>query len=144
MISEILATDMANHNKVVSLVQEHSPINEEKIDENFVYLSGDDKTKFDEQQYLLDYFIHAADLGHNTKKFEFSIQWVELLTNEFWLQGDKERKLNLPISFLCDRINVDIPTSQVGFIGGIILPTFGYLIKMFPSLNYTVENAKRK
>ena len=143
MISEILATDMANHNKVVSLVQEHSPINEEKIDENFVYLSGDDKTKFDEQQYLLDYFIHAADLGHNTKKFEFSIQWVELLTNEFWLQGDKERKLNLPISFLCDRINVDIPTSQVGFIGGIILPTFGYLIKMFPSLNYTVENAKR-
>ena len=142
MISEILATDMAVHNKVVSLVQEKFPL-KEKIDENFKYLSGNEKTIFDEQQNLLNYFIHAADLAHNTKKFEFSIKWVELLINEFWLQGDKERKLNLPISFLCDRKNVDIPSSQIGFITGIILPTFGYLIKMFPDLHYTVDNAKR-
>ena len=145
MISEILATDMANHGKVMGIVKAKLPNenNEENKNENnenkkFEYLSKNPKTQFEEQQSLLDFFIHAADLAHNTKLFKISIQWVELLTNEFWLQGDKEKELNLPVSFLCDRIGSDIPSSQVGFI----LPTFDVLIVMFPTLNYTVENAK--
>ena len=91
---------------------------------------------------MLDYFIHSADLGHNTKKFNISLKWVELLSNEFWLQGDKEKNLNLNISFLCDRDNTDVPKGQVGFIGGFIIPTFQYLVVMFPSLNFTIENSK--
>ena len=50
--------------------------------------------------------------------------------------------MNLPVSFLCDRDRYDIPTSQVGFIKGFIIPTFNTLINIFPSLNYTIENAK--
>ena len=152
MISEILATDMANHGKVMGIVKtklpnENTINNEDNKNENnenkkFEYLSNNPKTKFEEQQSLLDFFIHAADLAHNTKLFKISIQWVELLTNEFWLQGDKEKELNLPVSFLCDRIGSDIPSSQVGFISGFILPTFDVLIVIFPTLNYTVENAK--
>ena len=45
-------------------------------------LTKNPKTKFEEQQILLDYFIHSADLAHNTKLFKISIQWVELLSNE--------------------------------------------------------------
>ena len=45
----------------------------------------------EEKQALFDYFIHSADLGHNTKIFNISLKWVELLSKEFWLQGDKER-----------------------------------------------------
>ena len=33
---------------------------------------------------------------------------------EFFRQGDCERSLNLPISFLCDRHSVQIPASQRG------------------------------
>ena len=142
MISEILATDMANHKKIMGPIQEK--VNEkEKNNENFKFLSGNEQKKFDEQQNLLDYFIHAADLGHNTKKFEISLKWVELLSEEFWLQGDKERAMNLPISFLCDRKNINIPNSQVGFIGGFVIPTYNCLITLFPTLNYTVENANK-
>lgn len=50
--------------------------------------------------------------------------------------------MNLPISFLCDRIGADIPSSQVGFIKGFVLPTFDVLNQIFPSLHYTVDNAK--
>ena len=106
----------------------------------FVLLSGNEKTKFDEQQSLLDYLIHSADLAHNTKPFNISIKWVELLTEENWLQGDKEKKENLPISFLCDREKFDIPNSQVGFIKGFVITTYEYLVAMFPSLKYTIEN----
>ena len=49
---------------------------------------------------------------------------------------------NLSISFLCDRSNINIPPSQVGFLQGFILTTFDILVKIFPSLGYTMENAK--
>ena len=56
--------------------------------------------------------------------FKTSLIWVELLSNQFWLQGDKEKALNLPVSFLCDRNDTNVPKSQVGFIKGFIIPTF--------------------
>ena len=145
MISEILATDMANHGKVMSVITARISdeiLNGNKNNIKFELLSKNPKTQFEEQQSLLDFFIHAADLAHNTKLFKISLQWVELLSNEFWLQGDKEKEMKLPVSFLCDRVGCNIPNSQVGFIKGFILPTFQVLITMFPSLSYTVENAK--
>ena len=110
--------------------------------QNFELLSGNEKSKSEEQQALLDFFIHAADLAHNTKLFKISIQWMELLSNEFWNQGDKEKAMKLPLSFLCDRNDTNVPKSKVGFISGFILPIFEVLITMFPTLNYTTENAK--
>ena len=50
--------------------------------------------------------------------------------------------MNLPISFLCDRETTNVPKSQVGFIGGFIIPTYNYLVVMFPTLRYTIDNAK--
>jgi len=155
MISEILATDMAIHGKILNNIRSKIPeyLLQENNTDNIDNETGHKKfelitdinneiTTNEEQQALFDYFIHSADLAHNTKKFSISLKWVELLSNEFWLQGDKEKKMNLSVSFLCDRDNTDVPKSQVGFIGGFIIPTFNFLIIMFPSLSFTVENAK--
>ena len=38
--------------------------------------------------------------------------------------GDKEKAKGLPISFMCDRNNIDVPASQVGFLRGFILSSF--------------------
>ena len=142
MISQILATDMANHGEVVSLIKTKIKTSEEEGLNRFDLLSGNEKTKFDEQQILLNYMMHAADLGHNCKKFNISIQWVELLCEEFWMQGDMEKKKGIPVSFLCDRDKIDVPSSQVGFLRGFVVTTFDCLIRMFPTLNYTMDNAK--
>ena len=142
MISQILATDMANHGEVVSLIKAKIKASEEEGLNRFNLLSGNEKTKFDEQQILLNYMTHAADLGHNCKKFKISLQWVELLCEEFWMQGDTEKKKGIPVSFLCDRDKIDVPSSQVGFLRGFVVTTFDCLIKMFPSLSYTMDNAK--
>jgi hypothetical protein len=142
MIADILATDMANHGKIMTVIKSKISINMAENKSKFELLSGNDKTKFEEQQSLFDFLIHAADLAHNTKLFSISLKWVELLSEEFWLQGDKEKSLNLPVSFLCDRENYDIPKSQIGFIKGFIIPTFECLVNAFPSLDYTLKNAK--
>ena len=137
MISEILATDMFYHKKVMSMIQSQLP----QIKNDKFEFTDDKDTMKKEQQSLLDFFIHSADLAHNTKLFNISLKWVELLSEEFWLQGDKEKSMGLTVSFLCDRKDTNVPSSQVNFIRGFILPTFDVLIKIFPTLNYTVENA---
>ena len=142
MVGNILATDMANHGKIMTVIKSRITINKAENKTKFELLSGNEKTKFEEQQSLFDFLIHAADLAHNTKLFNISLKWVELLSEEFWLQGDKEKSMNLPVSFLCDRDNYNIPQSQVGFIKGFIIPTFDCLINLFPSLKYTMDNAK--
>ena len=141
MISEILATDMANHGKVISLIKSKISTNEDGKDFKFNLLSGNEQTKNEEQQCLLDFIIHLADLAHNTRLFNISLKWVELLSEEFWLQGDQEKKLNLPVSFLCDREKINIPQSQKGFISGFVIPTFDCLVSIFPTLRFTLDNA---
>ena len=142
MIGNILATDMVNHGKIMTLIKSRIAINKAENKTKFELLSGNEKTKFEEQQSLFDFLIHAADLAHNTKLFNISLKWVELLSEEFWLQGDKEKSMNLPVSFLCDRDSYNIPQSQVGFIKGFIIPTFDCLVDIFPTLKFTMDNAK--
>ena len=137
MISEILATDMFYHKKIIDTAQ--SKIKQIKPDK-FEFLSTDKESIKSEQQSILDFFIHTADLAHNSKLFKISLKWVELLSEEFWLQGDKEKSLGINVSYLCDRNKVNIPKDQVGFLNGVILPTFDILTQLFPGLNYTMEN----
>ena len=142
MIGNILATDMANHGKIMTVIKSKISINMAENKSSFELLSGNEKTKFEEQQSLFDFMLHSADLAHNCKQFNISLKWVELLSEEFWLQGDKEKSMNLPVSFLCDRDSYDIPKSQIGFIKGFVIPTYETLVKAFPTLDYTLKNAK--
>lgn len=103
MISEVLATDMAIHGKVLNNIRSKIPEALLQENSNIKIINGHKKfdlitdinnemTTNEEQQALFDYFIHSADLAHNTKKFKISLKWVELLSNEFWIQGDKEKR----------------------------------------------------
>jgi len=48
MISQILATDMAKYDEIFSPI--NSKIKIRKDQERFIFLSGNDKSKFDEKQ----------------------------------------------------------------------------------------------
>ena len=139
MISQILATDMAFHGEICSKIK--TKIKTRQSQERFIFLSGNDKMKFDEQQSLLNYLIHLADLGHNCKRFDISFSWVKLLCEEFWDQGDKEKNLHLKCS--CDREKVSIYQSQLGFINYIELPFFSLFEQLFPKLKFYSEQLSK-
>ena len=130
MIGEILATDMAFHFKIVDEYKEYKKDKDIKL-----------------SQFQLNFITHIADLFHNYRKFHISLRWVEVLSNEFWNQGDKEKELGLPISFLCDREDVNVPKSQVGFLTTFSLPTIQELVDVnikFDLLkNNAIENRKK-
>ncbi|CAH8601955.1 unnamed protein product [Heterobilharzia americana] len=80
-----------------------------------------DKTK------ALSLIVHCADISHPAKEWNLHEQWSDILCEEFFRQGDRERELNLPISPLCDRNTVIVPQSQIGFIDFIVEPSFQVL-----------------
>ena len=98
-----ISSSILDENYFIDILIKSKIILNENNEYKLNLLSGNEQTKIEEQQSLLDYMIHLADLAHNTKLFEISRKWVELLSEEFWRQGDMEKELNLPVSFLCDR-----------------------------------------
>ncbi len=96
-------------------------------------------SKIEIQQDYINFIIHAIDIGHAAKSFDLEKKWADLVTKEFHNQGDKEKELGLPISFLCDRNNFNLPSSQVGFISGLVLPTFQLIAKLLPKSSDYVD-----
>jgi len=127
MIDSVLATDMSQHSL-------HSETLEKLVDEygEVDFIDAEDRASYKFANDFLPIALHTADLGNLCKDIMFYSEWVDRLMKEFFEQGDKERALGLPISFLCDRMKVNIHAGQVGFINFVIRPwfkKFGMLLK---------------
>ena len=76
MISCVLNTDMSFH--------------KESLDFMNKYLSGKENSENYNQNFM-NLIIHSADISNPTKKFDVYYKWAELVVEEFYLQGDKEK-----------------------------------------------------
>ena len=47
--------------------------------------------------------MHCADLANATKPLELYDRWGKCLQQEFFAQGDEEKRLKLTVSPMCDR-----------------------------------------
>ena len=133
MISCVLATDMAFHNIYVDFLKNEIKNRKEKKED---YLN--DKNKEELVQKYLNSLIHSSDISNPTKLFDIYFEWAKLVVEEFWDQGDKEKKLNLVCS--CDREKVSIYKSQLGFINFIEIPYFSLIAEINPKLKFFYEN----
>ena len=82
---------------------------------------------------MMDICIHAADLSTPTRKFDTLKEWTYLLYEEFFLQGDAEKKEGMPASFLCDRATVKVSKAQPGFLNFIVIPYWQLMTTVFPA-----------
>lgn len=95
LITMVLATDMAKHFADISKfksragAQDFEPHGQDKI-------------------FCMSIALHMADISHAGKKWELCFKWTDILFIEFFSQGDKERELGMPISFLMDRKTVNM------------------------------------
>lgn len=140
---------MMNHSKLIGIVTSRLFLqykeNENPLSLSQVLDQKKDLNMFEVQQDYINFIIHAIDIGHAAKPFKLELKWAELVTKEFHNQGDNEKTLGLPVSFLCDRETANLPASQIGFISGIVLPTFQLVEKFLPKIdNYTELIMKSK
>ena len=144
IIDCVLATDMAFHNKEFQFLkmrlQSFGIKNGENIEKLFDGL--DIVTSYNLKQDFLNCLIHAADTSNPTKPIEIYKQWARRCVDEFFKQGDVEKKLGLKVSFNCDRETAQISQIQVGFIDAIVFPLFNVVVEFFPDLKFTIDNLK--
>ncbi len=143
MIECVLATDMSFHAKQFTYLKlkiENLGIrggeNVDKLLDNM-----DNMQIYSTQQEFLNILIHTADISNPTKPFDIYKSWAERVMDEFWRQGDREKELSLPVSFLCDRNTNTLAGAQIGFIEGIVHPFISSFVEYFPELCFLVQNA---
>ena len=132
MISCVLATDMNFHNDYLNFLKKNSKKSESSSNVN------EEKKNSNDYQNFMNVLIHSADISNPTKPFDIYFIWAELVVKEFYDQGDKEKKLNMPCS--CDRNKVTIYQSQLGFINFIEIPYFSVFINVFENLKFYMDN----
>lgn len=115
VIDHILATDMANHFDSVSKVRMRAQ------QEDFPK-AGD----MQDRRLLSITVIKAADLSHAALPWHLHSVWSLRVACEFYVQGDDELRMGLPVSPLCDRRQglEGLGKSQQGFLKFVCLPLF--------------------
>ena len=96
----------------------------------------------EESRVLLGSFLlHVADISNPGRDWATCERWAGLVMNEFFSQGDLEKKLGLPISMNCDRSKVLVPFAQIGFGKFVIRDLYALLSQTLHSGgNYLLDN----
>lgn len=129
VIGCILATDMSHHFAMVArlnslfsrLERHHQQVSED----------GPPMAAAADVKELLNALIHFSDISNVTKPWEISKAWSDRVTDEFFAQGDLERKLGLPISPFMDRTTGNQPQVTVNFIDYVVGPLLLPIVRFF-------------
>lgn len=68
--------------------------------------------------------VKCADISNPAKPPVIAKQWTDRIMREFFLQGDEEKRLGLPVSTFMDRNNTSVPKCQLGFIDYVVRPLY--------------------
>mmetsp|Transcript_23384 Transcript_23384/g.20784 ORF Transcript_23384/g.20784 Transcript_23384/m.20784 type:complete len:140 (-) Transcript_23384:196-615(-) len=126
----IIATDMSLHfeyiNKFKALMNEPDP----------------DFEKEENKTFVMSMCVHVSDLTNPAKNWTESYKWALVVYEEFFVQGDKEKELGLPIGDLNDRKNINLAKSQLGFVDFIVQPTLEAFELFLPKLSLNISQLK--
>ena len=144
IIECVLGTDMTLHNKKYQAFKRRLQTENIKKGENVenLFMNLDPINSYNLKVEFLSFIIHAADISNPTKPLPIYKEWAQRCVDEFFKQGDLEKKNGLSISFNCDRNTVSLSQSQLGFMDVIVSPLFNVLNEYFPQLSFTLENLK--
>eukprot|EP00899_Mesostigma_viride_P001380 jgi/Mesvir1/11242/Mv01052-RA.5 len=103
VIDMVLATDLKRHFVILDQFKA-------RISQNAPW----DAAKESDRMLLLQLSLKVADIGHSSKPLAAHVEWSHRVTEEFYKQGDLERAAKLVVSPFMDRLNNNVPRSQLG------------------------------
>ena len=72
---------------------------------------------------LMQMVMKVADVSHPCKAWDIHVKWSELISSEFFAQGDKELAEGLAVSPLCNKDKHFLPKSQCDFVDFVVRPS---------------------
>ncbi|XP_063236084.1 uncharacterized protein LOC134538588 [Bacillus rossius redtenbacheri] len=108
--SLILATDITRQQEFITRFKRY-------LDQNLL-----DMRQFEDRHFILQIALKCADISNPCRPWDISRKWSHKVCEEFFRQGDYERRLNLPVTSLCDRRSTSVPKIQAGFFRFVVSP----------------------
>lgn len=78
--------------------------------------------------------LHCADISNPTRPWNTSKVWADRVLEEFFKQGDMEKKQNWPVSPNMDRETTSQSQMSLNFIDFIVAPVFLQLVGLMPGV----------
>lgn len=129
----ILGTDIADHKQILDAFAQASSSSDIGGASCFKPSSEE------EAMLLIQMALKCADLGHLALGWDAHVQWVQRLEEELFTQGDQEKALGRPASFLMDRERPGASATQVGFFNFVVLPLFRAMASAAPGSQTLLE-----
>ena len=92
---------------------------------------------------LFKVILKCADVSHPARHLDMHLKWSSRCFDEFFRQGDEEKRLGLAVSPFMDRDATKLGGAQLGFIEFICIPVFEALdqyIKLGPVIDTLRSN----
>mmetsp|Transcript_11580 Transcript_11580/g.13396 ORF Transcript_11580/g.13396 Transcript_11580/m.13396 type:complete len:948 (+) Transcript_11580:322-3165(+) len=118
VIHAVQATDLSKHYKAITKIK--------SLDVKSLYEVSDDPA------FLLEICIKVSDIGHAGKAWDLHKVWSMRIQDEFFLQGDEEKKLGMKVSPFMDRHCPRKAANQAGFFRYIAKPLYDAIYTVFP------------
>jgi hypothetical protein len=92
--------------------------------------------KLDDKDTLvvLKSILHTSDISNPARPWAVSKKWSDLVLEEFFAQGDREKRENLPVSMNCDRDTTKQDELSMNFTDFIVAPFFFSMAKLLPKM----------
>jgi hypothetical protein len=134
VVNSILATDMSMHDEYVEKIKEQAArVKEGKIDLN-------DKAACEKEKILLcGALIKCADISNCARPFESAKRWAQILSEEFYEQGDLEKELGLTVLPINERGKLPLADFQLTFKKFVAMKLFEAISKVTPKMQFTVD-----
>ncbi len=128
IIAMVLATDMSVH---FSLKEEL----ESCVGKVIALRTAGEMAKIEDKDVLtiMKAVIHTADISNPAKRWAMSKKWSDRVIQEFFEQGDREKREHLPISMNCDRHTTDQDELSINFTDFIVAPFYFSITKLLPA-----------
>jgi hypothetical protein len=133
MIELILSTDMSFHfalnGELGECVNRNFPEVKEPAATEVTLFAEKDRVIF------LRSLLHAADISNPCKPWHVGKKWSDLVVEEFFAQGDREKKEGLPVTMNMDRSTTSQDEISLNFNDFIVGPFFIMLMRALPKLS---------
>eukprot|EP00756_Hemistasia_phaeocysticola_P036624 Hpha_TRINITY_DN16651_c1_g3::TRINITY_DN16651_c1_g3_i2::g.179308::m.179308/K13755/PDE1; calcium/calmodulin-dependent 3',5'-cyclic nucleotide phosphodiesterase len=113
IVEFILGTDMGLHAMFVSRFKKRLELTDSKM-----YRSKPDRN------LALTMAVKMADISNCGRPKKLYHGWCNVIVDEFFQQGDRERLQGMPVSPFMDRYTTVMSKGQIGFMNFIVMPLF--------------------
>ena len=126
IVEMVLATDMGLHAKILGTFKRR--------------LSEDQEFKKKEDIRLaLSMAVKMADISNCGREQKLYLGWCNQISDEFYMQGDRERNLGFPCSPFMDRYQPAMAKGQIAFMNYIVVPLFECISEFLPAMHFSVD-----